>query len=176
MSATGVGLILLVDLDTLPSPSRSQACFTHDISTCNVLVSLMVACIDGVSQLAIVISAVYWTLILFFPAWILQRQLSASEDSSPQAALALMRIPLKIDLSLHLAPVVTLLADFALYEKKYTKKQVQIGAPLVVLGCGTWYACWVEYCASYNKICEYSTFPVGFVLLNHLVIQSRTLS
>jgi len=78
----------------------------------------------------------------------------------------LMRIPLKIDLSLHLAPVVTLLADFALYEKKYTKKQVQIGAPLVVLGCGTWYACWVEYCASYNKI-----FPYPFLTENPLDIR-----
>jgi hypothetical protein len=51
--------------------------------------------------------------------------------------------------------VVTLLADFIFFEKKYTKKQVQIGSPLVVLACGTWYACWVEYCASYNHTCEY---------------------
>ncbi|KAG1891274.1 FAR-17a/AIG1-like protein [Suillus subluteus] len=109
-----------------------------------------------------VISAVYWSLLLFFPSLILQRQLPGlSEPSSSSTLPELARIPLNIDFSLHLAPVVTLLADFFFFEKKYTKKQVQIGSPLVVLACGTWYTCWVEYCASYNH-----TFPYPFLTEN----------
>lgn len=84
---------------------------------------------------------------------------AASEPSSSAVAPPLMRIPLNVDLSLHVAPVITLLADFVFFERKYTKKQVRIGAPLAVLLCGTWYSCWVEYCASYNKTCEHLYFP-----------------
>ncbi|KAG1756523.1 FAR-17a/AIG1-like protein [Suillus paluster] len=111
--------------------------------------------------LAFVISAVYWSLLLLFPSLILQRPLLGSEPSSSLAVPELIWIPLKIDLSLHLAPLVALLADFTFFEKKYTRKQVQIGAPLVVLVCGTWYTCWVEYCASYNN-----TFPYPFLTEN----------
>jgi hypothetical protein len=113
------------------------------------------------SQLTFVISAVYWSLLLFFPSLILQRQLPGlSEPSSSSTLPELARIPFNIDFSLHLAPVITLLADFIFFEKKYTKKQVQIGSPLVVLACGTWYASWVEYCASYNHTCEFLHFPL----------------
>ncbi|KAG0705903.1 FAR-17a/AIG1-like protein [Suillus ampliporus] len=111
--------------------------------------------------LAFVISAVYWSLLLLFPSLILQAQLPGSEPSSSQTVPNLTWVPLDIDLSLHLAPFVTLLADFVFFEKKYTRKQVQIGAPLVVLVCGTGYACWVEYCASYNN-----TFPYPFLTEN----------
>jgi len=101
-----------------------------------------------------VVSAVYWSLILFFPSLILKQQLVASEPSSSLTVPELIWIPLDTDLSLHAAPAVTLLVDFLLFEKKYTKKQVRIWAPLVTLLCGTGYSCWVEYCASYNKICK----------------------
>ncbi|KAG1754499.1 FAR-17a/AIG1-like protein [Suillus lakei] len=114
--------------------------------------SLMIAL-----PLSFVVSVVYWSLSLFFPSLI---QLPGLFEPSLSSSLpALARIHLHIlDLSLHLAPVVTLLADFFFFKRKYTKKQVQIGAPLVVLACGTWYASWVEYCASYNH-----TFPYPFL-------------
>ncbi|OJA10951.1 hypothetical protein AZE42_04646 [Rhizopogon vesiculosus] len=115
---------------------------------------------------AIVVSAVYWSLFFFFPFLILPPQVAASEPSSSSAVPELLRIPLNVDLCLHVTPAVTLLADFLLFEKKYTKKQVQIGAPLVAFLAGTWYACWVEYCASYNK-----TFPYPFLTDNPLNIR-----
>ncbi|OJA14847.1 hypothetical protein AZE42_00811 [Rhizopogon vesiculosus] len=114
----------------------------------------------------IVLSGVYWSLVLFFPSLILQPQMATSEPSSSSTVPGLLHVPLNVDLSLHVAPVVTLLADFLLFEKKYTKKQVQIGAPLVAFLAGTWYACWVEYCASYNK-----TFPYPFLTDNPLNIR-----
>ncbi|KAG1875032.1 FAR-17a/AIG1-like protein [Suillus tomentosus] len=112
--------------------------------------------------LTFVISAVYWSLLLFFPSLILQRQLPGlSEPSSSSTLPSLARIPFNIDFSLHLAPVITLLVDFIFFEKKYTKKQAQIGSPLVVLACGAWYSWWVEHCASYNH-----TFPYPFLTEN----------
>ncbi|KAG1905975.1 FAR-17a/AIG1-like protein [Suillus fuscotomentosus] len=111
--------------------------------------SLMIAL-----PLTFVISAVYWSLLLFFPSLILQRQLPGLSEPSSS-------IPFNIDFSLHLAPVITLLVDFIFFEKKYTKKQAQIGSPLVVLACGAWYSWWVEYCASYNH-----TFPYPFLTEN----------
>ncbi|KAG1803625.1 FAR-17a/AIG1-like protein [Suillus plorans] len=84
-----------------------------------------------------------------------------SEPSSSSTLPSLARIPFNIDFSLHLAPVITLLVDFIFFEKKYTKKQAQIGSPLVVLACGTWYSWWVEHCASYNH-----TFPYPFLTEN----------
>lgn len=124
--------------------------------------SLMIAL-----PLAFVISTVYWSLLLFLPSLILQRRLPGLSESSSSSTLPeLVWIPFNIDFPLHLAPVITLLADFFFFEKKYTKKQVQIGAPLVVLACGTCYACWVEYCASYNN-----TFPYPFLTENPLNIR-----
>ncbi|KAG1762070.1 hypothetical protein EDD22DRAFT_596148 [Suillus occidentalis] len=59
--------------------------------------SLMIAL-----PLTFVISAVYWSLLLFFPSLILQRQLPGlSEPSSSSTLPELARIPLNIDLSLY---------------------------------------------------------------------------
>jgi len=115
---------------------------------------------------AIVVFAVYWSLMLLSPSLILRQQLVASEPSSSPAVPELIRIPLNIDLSLHAVPAIALLADFFFFEKKYTKKQVQIGTPLITFLCGTGYSCWVEYCASYNKI-----FPYPFLTENPLDIR-----
>ncbi|KAG2157368.1 FAR-17a/AIG1-like protein [Suillus clintonianus] len=148
LAAAWFTMVLSLGCDLLPSFAALRAAKRA---------SLMIAL-----PLTFVISAVYWSLLLFFPSLILQRELPGlSGPSSSSAPPALMRIPLDIDVSLHLVPVFTLLADFIFFEKKYTKKQVQIGAPLVVLACGTWYACWVEYCASYNH-----TFPYPFLTEN----------
>lgn len=62
-----------------------------------------------------------------------------------------MRIPLRLDLSLHAVPAITLLADFLLFEKKYTKKELLYGAPAVSLGYTVFYAWWVERCASFSN-------------------------
>lgn len=137
-------MVLSLGCDALPS--------------CAVLRTAKRASLMIALPLAFVISTVYWSLLLFFPSLILLPGLS---DPSSSAVPELIWIPFNIDFPLHLAPVITLLADFFFFEKKYTKKQVQIGAPLVVLVCGTGYACWVEYCASYNN-----TFPYPFLTEN----------
>ncbi|OAX43566.1 hypothetical protein K503DRAFT_680938 [Rhizopogon vinicolor AM-OR11-026] len=105
--------------------------------------------------LEIAISTVYWSLVLLFPSVILQH--TSGSSVSPDVP-GLLYIPFQLDLCIHITPVVTLLADFLFFEKKYTKKQVRIGAPLAVLTSGACYASWVEYCATYNETCEYLYF------------------
>ncbi|EGN95389.1 hypothetical protein SERLA73DRAFT_142019, partial [Serpula lacrymans var. lacrymans S7.3] len=58
--------------------------------------------------LAIVVSAVYWSLLLLFPSLILQRKLESEPSSSSQVP-EIIRIPLNIDLALHAVPALTLL-------------------------------------------------------------------
>jgi hypothetical protein len=64
-----------------------------------------------------------------------------------------MRIPLSVDLALHAVPALSLLADFMIFEKKYSRNQVTYGAPLVAATFTVWYAWWVERCASFNGVC-----------------------
>lgn len=70
----------------------------------------------------------------------------------------MLRIPLNLDLSLHAAPCVALLLDFYLFEVKYSKRHARYGGAAVAAIAGIWYASWVEYCASYNGICEYHSY------------------
>jgi hypothetical protein len=110
-----------------------------------------------VLQLAFVISTIYWSLVLFFPTLILRPELpKASEPTSSSAAPKLMIIPFKTDLALHATPLLTLLFDFFVFERKFTKAQISKGAPAVVLVYGIWYASLVEYCATFNGACESS--------------------
>jgi len=95
--------------------------------------------------LSFVISSIYWTLMLLFPHLILQLAEPTSADEAP----AFMMIPLSTDLALHLAPVVALVVDFFLLEKKFTAKE-SAKAPIMVLIYGICYSCFVEYCTSKN--------------------------
>lgn len=108
-----------------------------------------------------VISTIYWTLLLAFPQLILRKEeifetAFESEPSSSAEAPHLARIPVKMDLALHAVPAISLLLDFFLFERKYTTKQATYGGFVVAAASGFWYAWWVEECAKYNGICESS--------------------
>ena len=68
------------------------------------------------------------------------------------------RLPLTTDLALHAAPAISLIIDFYVLESKYSQFASRYGSWIVAAILGTWYACWVEYCASYNGMCAYSSF------------------
>lgn len=108
--------------------------------------------------LAVVIATIYWSLMFFMPELILMRS-PIAEPSSSNAMPKLLRLPLSHDLALHAVPGAALILDFVLFEKKYGKSEVTFGAPLITVLAGLWYACWVEYCASYNGTCK-CWFPV----------------
>ncbi|KAF9264778.1 hypothetical protein L218DRAFT_1076233 [Marasmius fiardii PR-910] len=121
--------------------------------------------------LATVISTVYWFLLLLVPAMILQESGQFSDDravSENIEKLALVRIPLSVDLSLHLAPGVSLLVDFFVFEKKYGQKEVKLIAPVIALTYTVFYATWVEHCAEKNN----GMFPYPFLTINPPTIRS----
>jgi hypothetical protein len=55
---------------------------------------------------------------------------------------------------MHIAPLVSLVADFMFLERKYTKNEVRYGAALVIALSAMWYSSWVEHCAQYNGVCK----------------------
>ncbi|KZS99066.1 hypothetical protein SISNIDRAFT_480648 [Sistotremastrum niveocremeum HHB9708] len=112
--------------------------------------------------LAMVISSIYWGLLLTFPSLILP-PLPSSEPSSSSAAPALARIPLSLDLALHASPALSLVAEFFLMESKYSRHDVVYKAPIMACLFGLWYSNWVEYCAKYNGV-----FPYPFLTDNSL--------
>ncbi|KAK7043591.1 hypothetical protein VNI00_008202 [Paramarasmius palmivorus] len=102
--------------------------------------------------LAAVISCVYWALLTLSPDLILQgaeKMIDDPEVASSVEKLALVRIPLPVDLSLHMAPGVALIADFFLFERKFTSKEVAWG-PLVAGAYTAFYGWWVEHCSKHN--------------------------
>ncbi|KAI0692395.1 FAR-17a/AIG1-like protein [Cytidiella melzeri] len=120
--------------------------------------------------IAVVISSIYWTLLLLFPTLIVRAaepgELATSSSSEvPQ----LLRIPLGLDLSLHAFPGIALLLDFYLLEVKYSQSHARYGAAAVATLAGTWYGWWVEYCASYNKI--YFAVPYPFLTNNEFPVR-----
>ena len=106
-------------------------------------------------QLAIVISAIYWTLLLAFPHLIL---LEDPEASSAATVPEPERLPLHTDLAIHAAPAISLIIDFYYFEQRYSKNVSRYGALCLAAVLGTWYACWVEHCASYNGFCTSMPF------------------
>ncbi|KII88639.1 hypothetical protein PLICRDRAFT_41839 [Plicaturopsis crispa FD-325 SS-3] len=114
--------------------------------------------------LAVVISSIYWTLLLAFPHLIMQAFPTSEPTSSPSAP-AIAYVPLPIDLALHAAPALTLVADFFLLERKYTRSEAR-WAPLVTAVSTVWYGAWVEYLATFNK-----TFPYPFLTENPFEIR-----
>ncbi|GBE82035.1 hypothetical protein SCP_0404110 [Sparassis crispa] len=115
-----------------------------------------------------VISSIYWSMLIFVPEKILMPVRGASaftpEQGVPSSSTSvpqLYRIPLSMDLALHAVPAISLLLDFALFERKYTKKQAFIGGLLACAAAGTSYGYWVEYLATFN-----GTFPYPFLTDN----------
>jgi hypothetical protein len=125
--------------------------------------------------IATIVSSIYWTLLLSFPHLILQ----ALPESSASPFL-----PLTMDLALHAAPCLSLLADFMIFERKYSRKALFYVAPTVTLVCTVWYGWWVEHCALKNGTCastcvspESCSFPLSvpypFLTLNPWEIRLR---
>ena len=106
-----------------------------------------------------VISTIYWTLLFTLPQLILRSE--DSEPSSSGAAPKLSRIPVDMDVALHAVPAISLLLDFFLLERKYSRKTAVFGGFIVAAASGLWYAWWVEECAKYNGICEYLSYLIS---------------
>lgn len=104
-----------------------------------------------------VISLIYWPLVIFFPQLILQPVAAVSQtlvSAHPAEISPLFRIPLSLDLALHATPALSILADFFLFESKYQRKDVQVGAPMTVTAFALWYGLWVEHCGKINGVCK----------------------
>jgi len=113
--------------------------------------------------LNVVIATIYWSLLAFFPHLILQRsEIGVSEPSSSHHAL--IRLPLHIDMSLHLSPVFFIVADFFVLEAKYSYWEASRWAPVVTALFGCWYGSWVEVCAAANGHFPYPFLEVHFPL------------
>jgi hypothetical protein len=106
-----------------------------------------------------VVTSFYWTLLFVRPALI--GILKPDPDKpvrSPSIRLALIGIPLPIDLALHLVPCLSLFADFIIFEKKFTGREASYGVATVISLATLWYSCWVEYCARFNGVCKHLFF------------------
>ncbi|KDN51735.1 hypothetical protein RSAG8_00283, partial [Rhizoctonia solani AG-8 WAC10335] len=102
--------------------------------------------------------------MLAFPHLILPPIENSSEPTEPSSAPELpqfYRIPLKMDLALHLAPSVSLILDFFVLERKYTTRQLKTQAPFLAALAAVSYASWAEYCASKN-----GAFPYPFLTIS----------
>jgi hypothetical protein len=97
--------------------------------------------------LAVVISSIYWTLLLAAPTLILPPSPQNTVPTSSSEVPALMRLPLEHDLALHAAPALALFADFILFERRYSAGAASYGAPAAALIYCAFYSTWVEYCA-----------------------------
>lgn len=116
------------------------------------------------SQVEVVISTVYWTLLLSFPDLIILQRAQLSVPSSSSEIPVDFRIPLPVDLALHASPALALLADFILFEDKYTAKEARYGAPIVATLFTLWYSTWVEYFGSVNGTCKSTIWVTSSVL------------
>ncbi|KAL1662352.1 FAR-17a/AIG1-like protein [Schizophyllum commune] len=108
---------------------------------------------------SIVVSSIYWTLLSVAPFLLLAEDPGEATPSSSSEMLALMRIPLNMDLALHAVPAVTLLIDFLVFERKYSAGAVRYGAPLAVVLSTVGYGSWAEHCAKYTD----GVFPYPFL-------------
>ncbi|KJA27534.1 hypothetical protein HYPSUDRAFT_35449 [Hypholoma sublateritium FD-334 SS-4] len=109
---------------------------------------------------SVVISLIYWSLLLLFPSLIIPA-MGADATGSSSAAPLLFYLPLHVDLSLHAVPAISLILDFFLFEKKYSQREVGV-APFVAVAFASWYAIWVEYCSKMNG----GIFPYPFLTEN----------
>ncbi|EIW69504.1 hypothetical protein TREMEDRAFT_30965 [Tremella mesenterica DSM 1558] len=109
----------------------------------------------------IVISSIYWPLVLFRPELMFPPNpvisITPEPSSSPNTDL-LFRIPLWMDLSMHAVPGIVLLLDFFLLEPKYRQPASTRGAALLAIIFGTTYSLWIEYASNIN-----GRFPYPFL-------------
>ncbi|KZV88312.1 hypothetical protein EXIGLDRAFT_839341 [Exidia glandulosa HHB12029] len=107
---------------------------------------------------SIIVTEVYWPLILLAPSLIAEVDLGPGVDGMPPPAAFMYPLPIPLDLALHAAPALALLVDFFAFEHRYSRWQaLNAGFPLSVF-TGVAYGTWTEYCASANR-----TFPYPFL-------------
>ncbi|RXW18876.1 hypothetical protein EST38_g6977 [Candolleomyces aberdarensis] len=118
--------------------------------------------------LAVVITSIYWTLLLLFPKLIVVQDFSQpGSPSSSSEAPKPFYLPLSIDLALHACPAIALMVDFFAFESKYTASEVKYAVPAIVACYCVFYGSWVEYCATKNN----GIFPYPF--LTHSPLPGR---
>ncbi|KAK8869955.1 hypothetical protein IAR55_000524 [Kwoniella newhampshirensis] len=101
----------------------------------------------------LVISSIYWSLVLLAPHLMFPASPDAGSSSEPSSSGGqelLFRIPLWMDISMHLAPALALIADFFILERKFRPPVSTYGALLLATTFGTAYGFWAEHCASIN--------------------------
>ncbi|WRT66975.1 uncharacterized protein IL334_003940 [Kwoniella shivajii] len=128
----------------------------------------------------LVISSIYWSIILLSPELMLPPNPALQNTQEPSAsdnADPLFRIPLTMDLSMHLVPAVVLLLDFFVLEKKFKPPVSNYGSLLLAGAFGTAYSVWVEHCASINGSFPYPfltimTFPQRLMMYSGSVVMA----
>lgn len=146
--------LVLITKDTLGLKTLKRLFLMVSLPVSRVSIEIGLLTCIYFNQLSVVVSLIYWTLILLLPTLIIQKDPSVSEPSD--SPVALVRIPLPTDLSLHFVPAAAQLLDFLLLERPFSLKEVRVFAPRMAALFGLWYSIWVEYCASYNGRCESS--------------------
>ncbi|KIM54769.1 hypothetical protein SCLCIDRAFT_1221688 [Scleroderma citrinum Foug A] len=118
------------------------------------------------------VCSIYWPLRIFAPSLIFLPDTTptTTPDLFASAAAAsaepvfsglatgrdLVYIPLFADLSMHAAPFIALMLDFFLCERKFSRRQLNRVAPVIMLAYGTIYGSALEYLA---KCDGYFTYP-----------------
>jgi len=115
-----------------------------------------------VMPIELVVTIFYWTMTalspqLMFPT---EGEYFDEEPSSLPSADLLFRIPLWMDLTLHLLPSVALLGDFFVWEKRFNPPASTIGATLLAIVFALSYTSWIEHTATINK-----QFPYPFLTM-----------
>ncbi|KIJ58322.1 hypothetical protein HYDPIDRAFT_119669 [Hydnomerulius pinastri MD-312] len=142
-------------------------------------VLLMIALPQTVS-----ITVFYCLVTRFFPAALSsEAPAKANTSSDPEAradsgeetpllsppsahSTEVARIPVLTDLALRLAPLLALLIDFFVFERRYTPGMVRIVAPIAIAVYGLGYIGLVELCARRNGV-----FPYPFLTKNRLGVR-----
>lgn len=107
---------------------------------------------------SMIVTEIYWPLMLLAPSLIAQVDLSPGEDGKPPPAAFMYPLPVPLDLALHAAPLAALLVDFFGFEHRYSRKEAVQRGRIAALFTGLAYGVWVEWCASANR-----TFPYPFL-------------
>ncbi|KAI6131834.1 FAR-17a/AIG1-like protein [Pisolithus croceorrhizus] len=154
---TGSCACMMLSLAQDIFPSTRQCIDLHPLKRALSMVFL---------PMGFVVSSVYWSLLIFAPSLILIPIQISTTSSSPVHSL--MRLPLLTDLAMHLAPFLSLLTDFALFEPKFSRRQMAI-APIMMIAYATVYAGALEYFAARNDFFPYpflnaSTLPIRLAI------------
>lgn len=132
-------LVLSLVQDVFPSVER----YLHPLKRALLMVFL---------PTGFTVCSIYWSLRIFAPSLIFlphtMRATASAESLGLAAGKDLVIIPLSADLSMHAAPFIALMLDFFLYERKFSRRQMNRVAPVVTLAYGMIYGGMLEYLAT----------------------------